>query len=98
MSVSPEILAKQEAYAARPFAAYVNSSHYSCAMRFHTEAEAIDYLFQMLKVTKEYANDPSWAGSWVGFDCGRSYLERSDGERIPAKFVFMEGNFSRPVR
>lgn len=50
-NVSPEIFAKQQAYAARPYAVRIITSHYSGTQRFHTIREAIAYL------AAQYARD-----------------------------------------
>lgn len=97
MSVSPEIAAKQAAYAARPFAAYVNSSHFSGCFRFATAGEAIDYLLSSFKRAKAEISAPDrsakWGNSWLGWDARRSYLE-INGEKIPAMYVLMHDSLS----
>jgi hypothetical protein len=92
MSVSPEILAKQQEYAARPYAAYVNSSHFSGCFRFHKEADAIGYLFDSyFRKKQEIARGPHQ--EWHGWDAHRSYLAGPAG-KIPARFVLMADNLS----
>lgn len=44
MNTSPEILASQQAYAARPYAVRIQTSHFSGTSRFDTLVEAIGYL------------------------------------------------------
>lgn len=44
MTTPPEIKALQEAYAARPYAVAMYTSHFSGTSRFHTLKEAIAYL------------------------------------------------------
>lgn len=90
MTISPDILAKQAAYAARPFAAYVNTSDFSTAQRFDTEGEAVAYLFQMLAVTRRYIHEAKATGDrrWIGMDLWRSYLEGPQG-KVQARFVVL---------
>jgi hypothetical protein len=44
MSIAPDILAAQNAYAARPFMAYLRTDNFSAGFRFDTEAEAVAYV------------------------------------------------------
>jgi len=97
MSIAPEILAKQQEYAARPFAARVESSHFSGTFRFEREADAIDYLLQSFKRQKDEINSPEraakWGKSWLGWNAHGSYLERPDG-KIPARFILFHNGLN----
>jgi hypothetical protein len=79
---SPELAA----YQARPFLAYVASSHFSGGFRFDTEAEAVDYLLQQFARVRRIIRNREYGPSWVNFDCYRSYLE-GPGGRVAARFV-----------
>lgn len=65
MSVSPEILAKQQEYAARPYAARVVTGNFSGTFRFDTYEDAVAYLRQQVKrhgilpvrTTSNWSND-----------------------------------------
>lgn len=84
----------QQAYAARPFAARVETSHFSGTFRFDTEAEAIDYLHQQFAWVKRVIRNREYGNAWVNFDCQRSVLQRPDGQVIPAKYVLLADNLS----
>lgn len=100
MTVSAETLAAQQAYAARPYVAYLNTSHMSSAQRFDTEAEAIDYLFRGYAMTKRNIREWRARGDncWIGFDARRSYLEGPDGAKIQARFILMADSISDSAR
>lgn len=100
MTSSPEIAAAQAEYAARPWAAYLNTSHFSSAQRFHTEGEAIDYLFRGYAMVRRDIREWRARGDncWIGFDARRSYIEGPDGFKVPARFVLMADSISDSVR
>lgn len=81
--VSPEIAAKQAAYAAKPFFAYVSSRYFSGGFRFDSMAEAIDYLrAQALRRMAAIA-----AGDFDSMDMRRSYVEGPGWGKVPARYV-----------
>lgn len=88
MTTSPDILAKQAEYAARPFAARWADSHFKGTFRFHTEAEAIDYLLAQYQVAKAQARRPRHVAGWRGVYLSQCHLERR-GEIIPGHLVLM---------
>lgn len=98
--VSPEVAAAQAEYAARPWIAYLNTSHMSSAQRFHTEGEAIDYLFRGYEMTRRNIREWRARGDrcWIGYDARRSYLEGPDGAKIQARFVLMAESISDTAR
>lgn len=78
MSVSPEIKAAQEAYAARPFFAYVRSYGFSGGFRFHTFEEARAHLAHQID-----RKGVCWSGSSSSLNQGVnlcSYVEGPDGK------------------
>lgn len=75
MSVSPEILASQQEYASRPFAARVETSHFSGTFRFHNLADAVAYIFDQFKRVKGIVQTRAYGNDWVNFDCRRSYVD-----------------------
>lgn len=54
--ISEEIRAAQEAYAARPFAVRWCDSHCSGTFRFHTYADAFDYVQEQWARIRRYAD------------------------------------------
>ena len=99
MQVSPEVAAAQAAYAARPYAARLETSHFASTSRFDTESEAIDYLFRGYAMTRKNIRDWRARGDncWIGFDAYRSYLEGPDG-RVQARFVLLADSISDSAR
>lgn len=88
-NISAEILALQEAYAARPFAVRWHDSHFSGTFRFHTLNDAFQYVQdQWARISKEVANHRYCASSlW------RSYLETPQG-RTPLNYVLLTHDIS----
>lgn len=93
MTVSPDTLAKQQAYAARPWAARLETSHFGGTFRFDTEAEALDYLTgqvaRLRRECKAKRNEPNW----YGFDAWRSHIEGPNGYRYPAALGLQVDSF-----
>jgi hypothetical protein len=56
MTTSPEILAMQRAYAARPYAASLRTSNCSCTNRFDTFTEARNYLAEQVARVPRFAH------------------------------------------
>ena len=84
MSVSPEILAKQAAYAARPFAVRWCDSHASGTYRFNTLDEAYEYIHAVWLVSQ--INIAEKANRCTMLD--RSYLETPSG-RVQLRYVLL---------
>lgn len=79
MTVSPEILAAQAAYAARPFMARNHSGRFSGSFRFDTFEEARQYLAEQLG-----RHGISKSGAWdikamYAHDC---FVEMPDGSKL----------------
>jgi hypothetical protein len=86
-----EIYAAQAAYRARPYEARWEGSHIGSTQRFHTKVEAIDWIFQAARVTREDIARAKRDGdrSWINLDLRDSYVDLGEG-RIPAMYVLFE--------
>lgn len=74
--LSSEIAAAQAAYAARPYAVRLRTSHYSCTNRFNTLAEAIHYL------SEQYTRATRVTERYRAFDARRSLIELPGGVTV----------------
>lgn len=84
MSVSPEILAQQAAYAARPYAVRWVDSHFATTNRFSTLNGAFEYAHaQWARIRREVATRPNHESL-----LHRSFLETPAG-RVQLRYVFL---------
>lgn len=91
--VSPEILAAQQAYAARPFSVRWRDSHFSGTFRFETLDEAYDYIQEQWARQNRACARKTQAGSWVASCLRESYLETPAG-RCRLDFVLLASDVS----
>ncbi len=82
--VSPDILAKQQAYAALPVAVRWIDSHSQTHNRFRTTAEAFAYIQQMWNVIQREVKENTNRASHLR----QCYLE-ADGQRTPLNYVLL---------
>lgn len=87
MSTPADILAKQAAYAARPYEAYVTWSHASGTFRFDTLAEAIGYVHDQWAHVSLLVRTKAYGSSWIGFDTRKSYVKGPDCGTIDARYI-----------
>jgi hypothetical protein len=84
MAVSPDILAAQIAYAARPYAVRWVDSHAALTNRFNTYDEAFQYVQeQWARVQKTIANQ-RYSASKLHY----SYIETPD-QRMPLAYLLL---------
>lgn len=86
-----DIKAAQEAYAARPYAARVETSHFSGTFRFHTRDGAFDYIFDQYKRFRRQVAEGTYGRDWTNFDLYRSYVVGPDGQKMCAGDILMVG-------
>lgn len=88
--VSDEILAKQQAYAARPVAVHWRDSHFSGTFRFDTLGEAFAYVDQQWsRIRRNVA-----AERYLASDLRSSALEAPGIGRVPLRLVLLADDVS----
>lgn len=84
MTIAPEILAAQQAYAARPFAVRWVDSHFSGTFRFETFDEAFDYMHQQWTLIQRTVKTTRYRESHLR----QSWLETPNG-RISLRWYLL---------
>lgn len=83
-NVSPQILAQQLAYAARPFAVRWVDSHVSLTNRFHTLDDALDYVQDQWAKVQKRVSENRYMASMLG----HCYLE-TPKSRVQLTYVLL---------
>lgn len=93
MTIAPEILAAQQAYAARPWFVMWRDSHCQVPQRFNTAAEAFEYVdYQWKKIRDRVARErynASRLGGYLG-----SYIEGPGLGRVSLRYVLLAEDVS----
>lgn len=84
MPVSPEILAAQQAYAARPFATRIKTRTFSGTSRFDTFNEALEYAGHSMDCHRKDIERFGYANQYN--DC-RIEIVLRDGAKLPWEIV-----------
>lgn len=84
-----DILVSQAEYRNRPFSTRIVTSHFSGTFAFHTQKEAIDYLFQAAKTHKRQVVSGIYGTSWTNFDVYHSHVQ-SGNDKMPARWFFLD--------